>query len=40
VWRRPLAVLCDGRLVEPGGRSPDTLDWNSRRAAPGDLLGR
>jgi imidazolonepropionase-like amidohydrolase len=40
VWHRPLAVLCDRRLVEPAGPAPDTLERASRRGAPGDPLGR
>ena len=40
VWRRPLAVLCDGRLVEPAGPVPDTLIQTTRRRPPDDLLGR
>jgi imidazolonepropionase-like amidohydrolase len=40
VWHRPLAVLCDGRLVEPPRPAPDTLDNTSRHAVPDDLVGR
>jgi imidazolonepropionase-like amidohydrolase len=40
VWHRPLAVLCDGRLVQPGGPTPETLDRTTRRVAPDELLGR
>jgi predicted amidohydrolase YtcJ len=40
VWHRPLAVLCDGRLVEPVGPAPDTLDHTTRRRTPDELLGR
>jgi len=37
---RMIAVLCDGRLVEPAGPVPDTLEQTTRRGAPDDLLGR
>jgi predicted amidohydrolase YtcJ len=40
VWSLPLAVVCDGRLVEPAGSAPDTLEQAPRGGAPDDRQGR
>jgi len=40
VWHRPLAVVCDGRIIEPLGRTPATLNQTGGRRPPDDLLGR